>query len=63
MVYMLMDRLGIEYVSYDVTLPENEPYFDKIVSMGYAAVPVVLDTDTGEHFAGFQPDKIKALTT
>lgn len=61
--YTALDKFGIKYVSYDVTLPENSGYLEKIVDMGYASVPVVLDTESDIHWSGFRPDLIKQHLT
>jgi glutaredoxin-like protein NrdH len=53
----LMDSLGINYETVDVT--EDSDAYDKIVSLGYQSVPVVM-TDSAS-WAGFQPDKIATL--
>ena len=53
----LMDSLGINYETVDIT--KDEAAYTKIVDMGYQSVPVVI-TDHGA-WAGFQPDKISTL--
>lgn len=53
----LMDSLGINYETVDIT--QDEAAYTKIVNMGYQAVPVVI-TESGA-WAGFQPDKISTL--
>jgi glutaredoxin-like protein NrdH len=53
----LMDNLGIEYDSVDIT--KDEEAYLKIVGMGYQSVPVVITE--GGAWAGFQPDKISLL--
>ena len=53
----LMDSLGINYETVDIT--QDEAAYTKIVDMGYQSVPVVI-TESGA-WAGFQPDKISTL--
>jgi glutaredoxin-like protein NrdH len=59
MTKRLMDKIGVEYNTVDIV--ENPEELDKLIALGYRAAPVVI-TDNGESFAGFQPDKITALT-
>jgi glutaredoxin-like protein NrdH len=58
MTKRLMDKIGVEYETVDIV--ENPAELDKLIALGYRAAPVVI-TDSGESFAGFQPDKITAL--
>lgn len=58
MTKRMMDKLGVEYTTVDIV--ENPEELDKLIALGYRAAPVVI-TDSGESFAGFQPDKITAL--
>jgi glutaredoxin-like protein NrdH len=58
MTKRLMDKIGVEYNTVDIV--ENPEELDKLIALGYRAAPVVI-TDSGESFAGFQPDKITAL--
>ena len=53
----LMDNLGINYETVDIT--QDEAAYTKIVNMGYQAVPVVITTNGS--WSGFQPDKINLL--
>lgn len=53
----LMDNLGINYNSVDIT--KDEVAYDKIVSMGFQSVPVVISENSS--WSGFQPDKIATL--
>ncbi len=53
----LMDKLDIAYSTVDIT--QDTEAFDKIVSMGFKAAPVVI-TDDGS-WSGFNPDKINGL--
>ena len=54
----LLKREGKEYVEIDIT--EDADGLAKIKELGYLQAPVVI-TDTGEHWSGFNPDKIKAI--
>ena len=52
-----LNKAGIAYDVVDIT--EDAEALAKVKSMGYVQAPVVM---TGEdHWAGFRPDKIKAL--
>jgi len=59
MTKRLMDKIGVEYET--INISDNPAELDKLISMGYRAAPVVVASD-GTSFAGFQPDKITALT-
>lgn len=52
-----MDSLGINYETVDVT--EDQAAYDKVVALGFMSAPVVIAGD--ESWAGFRPDRIKAL--
>lgn len=52
----LMGALKVDFREVDITTPENLAY---VKSLGYMSAPVIVTDDT--HWAGFQPDKIKAL--
>lgn len=52
-----MDREGIEYEMVDVT--QDGSALMTIKDLGYLQVPVVVDA-VGNHWSGFQPDKILA---
>jgi glutaredoxin-like protein NrdH len=53
----LMDKLGVEYTTVDISANPEE--LDKLISMGYRAAPVVVSGD--DSWSGFQPDKISEL--
>lgn len=53
----LLDRNGVEYNVVDIT--KDAEAYDKIVSMGFMAAPVVISGD--QSWAGFQPDKINSI--
>lgn len=57
MTKRLMDKIGVEYETINIT--QNPEELDKLVELGYRAAPVVVSD--GESWAGFQPDKITAL--
>lgn len=48
---------GVNYSSVDIT--EDETAFDKIKSLGYRSMPVVITEN--DHWAGFRVDKLFAL--
>ncbi|OCA53861.1 glutaredoxin-like protein NrdH [Photorhabdus namnaonensis] len=56
--YQALNRRNIPYQIVDLT--ENPQALATIRAMGYQQVPVVV-TDT-QHWSGFRPDKINALT-
>jgi len=58
MTKRLMDRIGVEYTTVDIS--ENPEELEKLIAMGYRAAPVVI-TDDGDSWAGFQPEKISDL--
>lgn len=51
-------KAGITYDVVDVT--ENTEALAKIKALGYAQAPVVITAE--DHWSGFRPDRIKALT-
>lgn len=57
MTKKMLDKNGIEYTVIDIT--QDAQAYDKIVSMGFMSVPVVISGD--QAWAGFQPDKINSL--
>ncbi len=52
-----LDKSNIEYSTVDIT--ENQEAFDKIVSMGFQAAPVVITGN--DSWAGFNPTKLAKL--
>jgi len=58
MTKRLMDKIGVEYDT--VNISEDADALNKLIEMGYKAAPVVM-TDSGDSWAGFQPDKITEL--
>ncbi len=56
--YRALDRGGIDYRIIDIS--KDEDAFATVVGLGYQQVPVVV---TGQdHWAGFRPDKISAIS-
>jgi glutaredoxin-like protein NrdH len=56
--YKALDKQGIDYSVVDITTtPEARDY---VLALGYLQAPVVVAGD--EHWSGFRPDRIKALT-
>jgi glutaredoxin-like protein NrdH len=49
---------NIEYVKIDIT--QDEDAYNRVVELGYAQVPVI-ETEDGDHWSGYQPEKIEAL--
>lgn len=58
MTKRLMDRIGVEYTTVDIS--ENPEELEKLIALGYRSAPVVIASN-GESWAGFQPDKISDL--
>jgi len=54
----MMDKLGVPYDTVDIT--DNPEELDKLIALGYRAAPVVI-TESGESWAGFNPEKITEL--
>lgn len=52
-----LTKAGVAYSVVDVT--EDAEALAKVKSLGYMQAPVVITGD--DHWAGFRPDKIKAL--
>ena len=52
-----LKKLNLEFDTIDIT--EDQEAYDKIVSMGFQAAPVVI-TDT-DSWSGYKPDKINEL--
>lgn len=57
MTKRMMNNLGIEYSTIDIT--EDSEALDLILGMGFKSAPVVI-TDS-DSWAGFQPDKINSI--
>lgn len=52
-----LNKAGIAYDVVDIT--EDAEALAKVKALGYVQAPVVMTTE--DHWAGFRPDKIKAL--
>ena len=60
MTYRALDRAGVTYTVVDVT--ENAAALEYVSEdLGYSAAPIVV-VDDHNHWAGFRPDLIAALT-
>jgi glutaredoxin-like protein NrdH len=57
MTKKLLDKNGVSYTTVDIT--QDQEAYDKIVSMGFMAAPVVITAD--DAWAGFNPEKINAI--
>lgn len=55
--YRALDKQGIEYEVFDVSVDEKA--LNAVKELGYMQAPVVI-TDN-DHWAGFRPDKISEL--
>lgn len=53
-----LDKAGLAYEVIDIT--EDADALAAVKALGYVQAPVVV-TD-GDHWSGFRPDKVKALT-
>lgn len=62
MSYLLLDRLGVSYSIVDIS--ENPDALLYVTEeLGYSQAPVVVDEHNEQnHWSGFRPDKINALT-
>ena len=56
--YKALDNHGIAYQKVDIT--QDGGARDYVMSLGYLQVPIVVAG--GQHWSGFRPDRIKALT-
>lgn len=56
--YRALEKGGIEYRIIDIT--EDEEARNYIKGLGYLQVPVVIAGN--EHWSGFRPDRVKAIT-
>lgn len=56
--FKALDKNGVAYEKVDVT--EDSDAHDYVMSLGYLQAPVVVAG--AEHWGGFRPDRIKALT-
>lgn len=56
--YRALDKEGIEYTLIDIS--KDVEARDYVMSLGYLQAPVVVVGD--DHWSGFRPDRIKALS-
>ncbi|CAM3231095.1 redoxin NrdH [Prescottella defluvii] len=56
--YRALDKAGLEYDIVDIS--ESPEARDYVMALGYLQAPVVVAGD--DHWSGFRPDRIKALT-
>lgn len=54
-----LDRAGLEYSTVDFSMDDEAR--DYVMALGYVQAPVV--EANGEHWSGFRPDRIKALSS
>ena len=56
--YKALDKEGLDYEIVDITeVPEARDY---VMALGYLQAPVVVAG--GEHWSGFRPDRIRAIS-
>ena len=58
-VFNILDKAGVSYEKIDVSTDDEAR--DYVLSLGYLQAPVVY-AGPNEHFAGFRPDRLTALT-
>ncbi len=56
--YRALDKHGIDYVIVDIS--SDEVALDYVKSLGHMQAPVVVAG--AEHWSGYRPDRIRALT-
>ncbi len=56
--YRALEQKGVDFIVVD--LSKDDEAFDHVQALGYQQVPVV--EVSGDHWAGFRPDKIAALS-
>ena len=56
--YKALDRQGLDYEIVDISLDSQAR--DYVMALGHLQAPVVVVGD--EHWSGFRPDRIKALS-
>ncbi|KZF12835.1 NrdH-redoxin, partial [Rhodococcus sp. EPR-157] len=56
--YRALDKEGIEYDVIDIS--QDAEARDYVMALGYLQAPVVVAGE--DHWSGFRPDRIKALT-
>ncbi|MBB3606219.1 glutaredoxin-like protein NrdH [Mycolicibacterium sp. BK556] len=58
MTYKALDKEGLAYDVIDISVDDEAR--DYVMAMGYLQAPVVVAG--GDHWSGFRPERIKALT-
>lgn len=53
-----LDRAGLDYALVDISLDDEAR--DYVMALGYLQAPVVVAG--GEHWSGFRPERIRALS-
>lgn len=57
----VLDAVGLRFVDYDLTDPANASAREYVTDdLGYSSAPVVV-VDDYNHWAGFQPERIREL--
>lgn len=56
--YRALDKLGADYTVVDIS--EDADARDYVMSLGHLQAPVVIVD--GDHWSGYRPDRIKALS-
>lgn len=56
--YRALDKQGIDYTVVDIEADSEAR--DYVMALGYVSAPIVIAGS--EHWSGFRPDRIKALT-
>ncbi|ROZ88046.1 glutaredoxin-like protein NrdH [Gordonia sp. OPL2] len=56
--YKALDKQGLDYEIVDIST--DDAARDLVMALGYLQAPVVIVGD--DHWSGFRPDRIKALT-
>lgn len=59
MTMKLLEKQGISYVVFDVE--KQQEAADYVKKLGYMQAPVVVNKETGQHWSGFHPEKIKGI--
>ncbi|MFV8161351.1 glutaredoxin-like protein NrdH [Mycobacterium sp. 134] len=56
--YKALDKAGISYEKVDISVDDEAREY--VLGLGYLQAPVVVAGE--EHWSGFRPDRIKAIT-
>lgn len=51
------DKLGSDYETIDISLPENVEHLNRALALGYSSAPIVFIGE--QHWSGYRPDHIK----